>query len=103
MVVVAVKNFQQSLTLKMDGYKRRPAVKYLYPAVFFYSTILFATFPARGTLALDLIRYRLCGQEQEFDDDDGINCDEDEVCVLIDFVYYVSLYYVSNSFSPYVF
>lgn len=57
---------------------------YLYPIVFMYIMVLFASFVVRGYLVLRLTRLRLCGEggldddENEYDDE-AHECDEDEV------------------------
>ena len=59
--------------------RRRPDVRFLYPAIFVYSTVLFSTYTPQGILVISLMRQKVCGQADSFDDDDGVNCDEDEV------------------------
>jgi len=61
------------------NYPRRPAVAYLYPAILVYSAVLFSTYTIQGILVISLIRDEICRQMDPFDDDDGANCDEDEV------------------------
>jgi MFS family permease len=50
----------------------------LYPVVFVYSTVLFATYTPRTILTINLLRKRICGQSEPFDDD-AADCDEDHV------------------------
>ena len=60
---------------------RPPSARYLYPAVLIYSTVLFSTYTPRGLLVINLLRQKICGQFEAFDDDGGFNCDEDEVSI----------------------
>jgi MFS family permease len=55
---------------------RRPAAAWLYPAVLFYSIVLFGIITPRGILAIDLVRLRVCGNMKS---SDNLDCNEDEV------------------------
>jgi len=57
---------------------RTSTVACLYPVVFVYSTVLFATYTPRTILTINLLRKRICGQTEAFDDD-AADCDEDRV------------------------